>query len=42
MGLAVVARDLLEEKTTVRHNPALAAEVAVQLAQEGRRGRGRG
>ena len=42
MGLAIVARDLLEEKTTVRHNPALAAEVAVQLAQEGRRGRERG
>jgi uncharacterized cofD-like protein len=42
MGLAIVARDLLEQKTTVRHNPAIAAAVAVQLAQEGRRGRIRG
>jgi 2-phospho-L-lactate transferase/gluconeogenesis factor (CofD/UPF0052 family) len=39
MGVAMVARDLLEETTKIRHSPALSAAVAIILAQEGRRRR---
>lgn len=39
MGVKIVARDLLQEAGTVRHNPAAIAAVAMELAQQGRRQR---
>ncbi|MCS6953046.1 MAG: YvcK family protein [Bryobacterales bacterium] len=39
LGLTVVARDVLEETDKVRHNPAALAQVALELAREGRRRR---
>jgi uncharacterized cofD-like protein len=39
MGLSIVARDLLEETTVIRHNPGLIAAAAISLAEEGRRKR---
>ena len=39
LGLEVVACVLLQESNTVRHNPEAVAEVALQLAYEGRRHR---
>lgn len=39
MGVRVLARDLLEEHEKVRHSPEAAAQVAVELALEGRRRR---
>jgi uncharacterized cofD-like protein len=37
MGVRLVGRDLLEEGEKVRHDPAAAAAVAMELAAEGRR-----
>ncbi len=39
MGLKVVGRDLVQEADKIRHDPAAAAAVAVELAAEGRRQR---
>lgn len=39
MGVKVLARDLLQEGEKVRHDPAVTAQVAVELALEGRRRR---
>jgi uncharacterized cofD-like protein len=39
MGLRVVGCDLLAQSEKVRHDPALVAEVAIKLAEEGRRRR---
>jgi uncharacterized cofD-like protein len=36
MGLEVVAGDLLEESSKIRHNPRAVASVALQLARKGR------
>jgi uncharacterized cofD-like protein len=42
MGLAIMARNLLEESEKVRHDPNTLAQVALKLAAEGRRKRQRG
>ncbi len=39
MGLKIVGRDLVQEAEKIRHNPAAAAAVAIELAAEGRRRR---
>jgi uncharacterized cofD-like protein len=39
LGLKIIARDLLQEAKTVRHNPEAIAAVAMELAREGRRRR---
>jgi uncharacterized cofD-like protein len=39
MGIRIVGRDLLEEGEKIRHNPAAAAAVVLELAAEGRRRR---
>ncbi len=39
MGLKTVGRDLLQEAGKIRHDPAAAAAVAIELAAEGRRRR---
>jgi len=39
LGVRVLARDLLEECGLVRHNPEALAQVALELAREGRRRR---
>ena len=35
-GVAVLARDLLQEHEKIRHDPAAIAEIALELAAEGR------
>jgi len=39
LGVRVIARDLLEESELVRHDPQALAQVALELAREGRRRR---
>jgi len=39
MGLKIVGRDLVQEAGKIRHDPAAAAAVAIELAAEGRRQR---
>jgi 2-phospho-L-lactate transferase/gluconeogenesis factor (CofD/UPF0052 family) len=39
IGVKIIARDLLQEAKTVRHNPEMIAAIAVELAREGRRRR---
>ena len=39
MGLKIVGRDLVQEDGKIRHNPAAAAAVAIELAAESRRKR---
>jgi uncharacterized cofD-like protein len=39
MGVKIIARDLLQEAKKIRHNPEAIADVAIELAREGRRRR---